>query len=374
MTHFLSDPHPLNGELFNTLVPLQSLMPAHREDLLNHCEIIYAFEGDQLFDFGQFDRVDYYLLSGEVLLEDPQGMHQTIKARSTFTAISPRQPRSCRATAATDATLLKVNRERQDQLLAWSQAAEYLLVDLAARRELDEDAVWLDTVLRSNLFLKVPPTNVGHILKHLQTRMVDPGEIIIRQGELGDSCYFIKEGAAEVTRNTDHDPAPNHVANISEGRCFGEDALIQETVRNANVVMKTAGVLLVLDKQEFLSLLKEPVINRIEFDSIEKDTSNPIMLDVRTEVEYNLGHFASAINLPLHLMHLKSRILDPAQSYITCCNTGTRAKVACQFLKELGYSAQALQEGLDQLPQSELEACWSTEDFILKDGQVVVGH
>lgn len=374
MTHNFSDPHLLSGDLFNTLVPLQSLMPAHREDLLNDCEIIYAFEGDQLFDLGQFDRDDYYLLNGEVLLDDAQGIRQTIKARSTFTAIDPRQPHSSRAVAATDATFLKVNRGRQNQLLAWSQAAEHLLVDLAARRDLDEDAVWLDTVLCSNLFLKVPPNNVSHILKHLKTRIVEEGEVIIRQGDLGDSCYFIKEGVAEVTRNTDYDPAPNHVADISEGRCFGEDALIQETVRNANVVMKTPGVLLVLDKQEFLPLLKEPVIDTVEMDSIDKDASQPVMLDVRTEAEYNLGHFTNAVNLPLHLMHLKRRILDPAQSYITCCNTGTRARVACQFLKELGYSAQALQEGLDQLPQAQIEARWSTEDFILKDGQVVVGH
>uniref|UniRef100_UPI003F6CAD03 cyclic nucleotide-binding domain-containing protein n=1 Tax=Pseudomaricurvus sp. TaxID=2004510 RepID=UPI003F6CAD03 len=299
------------------------------------------------------------------------GSVEKLKAQTAFTPIYPQQPRSRRAVAATDVTLLKVDRERQDELLTWSQAAEHLLVDLATRRELDEDAVWLDTVLRSNLFLKVPPTNVRHILRHLQTRIVNEGEVIIRQGDVGDCCYFIKEGVAEVTRNSPNQPSATHVADISEGRCFGEDALIQETVRNANVIMKSQGVLLVLDKQEFLPLLKEPSIETCTFKQLASDSPKVILLDVRKEPEYNQGHLPEAVNLPLHLMHLKRRVLDDSQTYVTCCNTGSRARAACQFLKDLGYKAKALNDGLDHLPQV---STWSTEDFILKDGQVVSGH
>lgn len=377
MNHNLSqasqDQH-LMGDLLSILVPLQSLMPAHREELLQHSEVLYLFEGDVLFDAGQFDRDDYYLISGEVLLEDFHNAPETLKARTTFTPISPQQPRTGRATAATDATLLKVNRERQDQLLTWSQAAEHLLIDLATRRELDEDAAWLNTVLCSNLFLKVPPTNVSQILNHLQTRIVEEGEVIIRQGERGDCCYFIKEGIAEVTRTSERDLAPSHLADISEGRCFGEDALIQEAERNANVIMKSPGVLLVLNKQEFLPLLKEPAVDTSSLDEWRKEAASPVMLDVRTEAEYNLGHLTEAVNLPLHLMHLKRRVLDPSKAYVTCCNSGTRARSACQFLKELGYNVRALQEGLDHLSSAETASHWSTEDFILKNGQVVAGH
>lgn len=362
-----------------TLVPLHSLMPAHQQELLQHSEIVYACAGDVLLEPGQFDRVCYYLLSGELMLEYPRGARELLKSRTSLSPVAPAQPRNCRAVAHSDITLLTIPADRLEQLLTWSQAAEHLLVDLATRRELDEDAVWLDTVLRSNLFLKVPPTNVGQILRHLQTRLVTAGEVIIRQGERGDCCYFIKEGVAEVTRNPVASVAgrvaqPIHLADISAGRCFGEDALIQETVRNANVMMKTDGVLLVLDKQDFLPLLKEPEIPWLTFDEVRQLAPAPILLDVRTEAEYSQWHLHSAVNLPLHLLHLKRRVLDLAHTYITCCNSAARAGAACHFLQQMGYRVYGLRQGLDSLDDAVKTPLWSEQDFILKGGQVICGH
>ncbi len=364
----------IGPEFLTPLIPLRQLMDAHRQELLNNPEysqVVYRFTGDTLFESGQFDRFHYYLLSGDIKLVNAVGDTTCVQGRGSFSPIDPQQPRSCTAVAASDITLLKVHRERLEQLLCWSQAAEHLFVDLASQRERDEDAVWLDTVLHSNLFLKVPPTNVGKILQQLTTRVVNAGETIIRQGETGDCCYFIKEGEAEVSR-TLLDGNIVHVADIAEGRCFGEDALIKSTVRNAHVTMKRDGVLLVLSKDDFLPLLKELPVERIDFEQVQKTPR--ILLDVRTEPEYSQEHLQEAVNLPLHLIHLKHRLLSDRQAYVTCCNTGVRARTACYFLQQLGYNVVALEEGLETLMPELDSAHWTQEDFILRQGTVLPGQ
>lgn len=89
---------------------------------------------------------------------------------------------------------------RFDELLVWSQVAEFLLIDITFDRDLDEDADWKSSVLKSNLFLKVAPTNMRMIYQQISPVKVDKSDVIIRQGEYGDSFYFIKHGSAVVTR------------------------------------------------------------------------------------------------------------------------------------------------------------------------------
>src|SRR5690625_6415031 len=111
------------------------------------------------------------------------------------------------------------------------------------------------TVLKYNLFFKFTPINVEQIFSRLEPQVVYAGDTILRQGELGDYAYFIKEGQAEVTRH--QGGAHQHLANISTGRCFGEDALVNEAPRNATIKMLTDGVLMRLSKHDFYRLRSE---------------------------------------------------------------------------------------------------------------------
>ncbi len=383
MDHQHSRMAQLDLQQLKTLVPLKGLMDAHLRALLQESELAYKFAGDVLFEAGQYDPLEYFLLSGEVELQGRSAPLELLKGRTCLTAIGRGQPRQAQAKVCADAQVLAVNRSRLDQLLEWSQSAQYLLVDLAGQRQFDEDAAWLNTVLRSNLFLKVPPTNVGGILAQLIAHTVSAGDVILRQGEIGDCCYFIKEGDAEVIR--DGEQGAVKVATLGAGWCFGEDALIQETVRNATVTMKTDGVLLVLQKADFLPLLKHQSVQKVspsQCGLTDNDASSThsnegatyagaTMLDVRTEEEYNQGHLHSTANLPLHLLHLKHRLLDKEKRYITCCNSGARAATACYFLNEMGYDVMAMSEGVDGLAGASAAQYMTRQDFILNQGKLV---
>ena len=60
------------------------------------------------------------------------------------------------------------------------------------------------------------------------------------------------------------------------------------------------------------------------------------VLDVREEAEFAFGHIPSAISVPLG--ELDSVMLDRTKPIYVVCRTGNRSDIACQTLKEKGFS------------------------------------
>lgn len=387
----------LDLQLFHTLVPLKSMNDSHLQELLGAAQKDVVFRGQTLFDAGDYDRQHIYLLHGDVELIDSEGQVTLQKGRATLLPLAHQQPRAHSAKALTDCSVLRFDSERLDQMLAWSQIAEYLLLDIAYQRDLDEDVDWMSTVLRSNLFFKVPPISVEEIFSRLEPLVVSAGDVILRQGELGDCCYFIKEGDAEVSRSKDGISRPVHVADISVGRCFGEDALVNEDVRNATVTMRSNGVLMRLAKQDFIRLLKQPVIEQIDhrqwldkvvpqlsaqpqaetpecFNSAQEALPQWVIIDVRTEEEYATGHLHCAVNIPLNLLRIKTRLLNRQSTYILYCDTGRRSGAAAHLLNRQGFTAMALEGGLNAVAPCERHAQITLQDYVLHDGVVYQGQ
>ena len=362
----------INSNELLPLSPFKHLMPSHLQELIGDCSKEFIVAGAQLFEAGQFDTHHYYLLSGELNCSLP-GQPAVDITCPTLLPICDEQPRACSLTAKTDAIVLKVPRQRLDELLCWSQTAEYLLVNIGANREFDEDAAWLETALLSNLFLKVPPINIESIFQRLSSRLVNGGDQIIQQGDVGSRCYFIKEGQAEVTRSKERGGTPAHVVYLGAGRCFGEEALLRDTERNANVDMVTDGVLLELEKADFLQLLREPNVESTSWNTLTAKTAQPILIDVRTEEEYTAGHLPRAINIPLNLLNLKSRVLNPNQSYVVYCNTSLRSRTASFLLTKLGIKAANLSGGLNEVVSRHLIEL-SNQDYVLRAGIPEVGQ
>jgi CRP-like cAMP-binding protein len=66
-------------------------------------------------------------------------------------------------------------------------------------------------------------------------REFQPGEAIIRQGQIGKTFFVLIEGAAEVLVERGEDQAVR-VASLAPGQLFGEQALLGARRRNATVV------------------------------------------------------------------------------------------------------------------------------------------
>ncbi len=350
-----------------SLVPLKDMTRVHLLELLKDNATAHVFRGQVLFEAGSYDQSYIYLLHGDIELQFEDGLSEIVKGRSALFPLVPLLPRPCRAIALSDSRVLKVDAQQLDRLLAWSQIADYLQLQIADQPDLDEDAEWMMKIVRSNLFSKVPPTNIEQIFSRLTPQSVDAGDVILRQGELGDGCYFIQEGQARVTQSAHKDS--EWVADIGVGRCFGEDALVNETVRNATVTMATPGVLLRLEKQDFLALLREPEIPRVSFETLLKQSDTYTLIDVRTEGEYSEGHLEGAANIPVNFLPLQTRQLDKSHHYVTCCNSGRRSDAIAFLLRQQGFQVSSLTEGLRKLYSSG--AAFQRRDYILKNGRAV---
>jgi CRP-like cAMP-binding protein/rhodanese-related sulfurtransferase len=355
-----------------SLIPLKYMSQAHLDVLLENAQVHYLYPGQILWRRGAMDGRCYFLLFGELQLEGSEGELHFMKGRDTARPVAPCEPREYSVSASSDCALLSLDAEQMDKLLCWSQAADYLHTVIARQPDMDEDVDWMMQVLHSNLFFKVPPINVKKIFKHMQVRLVEPGERIIREGEVGDQCYFIKEGNAEVTRKRGE--STEHLASIKAGRCFGEDALVNEAPRNASVTMTSKGVLMCLPKQDFYRLLKAPDVPWVTSQALTDLDAGTVVVDVRSEEEYSAGHYPGAVNVPLHLLAIKARLLQPAVHYISYCDTGRRAEAATHFLREQGIRVKALRGSKQLFARSAQPALEVDANYVLRDGRAVPGH
>jgi CRP-like cAMP-binding protein len=81
------------------------------------------------------------------------------------------------------------------------------------------------------------------------------GEVIVRQGELGDSMYVVQEGRVEVVQEKDGRDVK--LAELEDGDFFGEMALFEKEVRSATVRALGSVRILTVDKKTLLRRIHE---------------------------------------------------------------------------------------------------------------------
>ncbi|HSE15035.1 MAG TPA: cyclic nucleotide-binding domain-containing protein [Candidatus Deferrimicrobium sp.] len=97
---------------------------------------------------------------------------------------------------------------------------------------------------------KVPFGKMGELGK-----VYNSGEIIVRQGDVGECMYFIQAGKVEVIRESDGKDVK--LAELGQGEFFGEMALFEKGVRSATVRPLGEVRVLSVDKRLFLRKIHE---------------------------------------------------------------------------------------------------------------------
>jgi CRP-like cAMP-binding protein len=86
-------------------------------------------------------------------------------------------------------------------------------------------------------------------------RVYEDGELLIREGEPGDSMLVIQEGRAEIL--TERDGQEILLRTTEPGEMIGEMAIFERVVRSASVRAKGKVRALTVDKGNFLKRINE---------------------------------------------------------------------------------------------------------------------
>jgi rhodanese-related sulfurtransferase len=231
-------------------------------------------------------------------------------------------------------------------MLTWDQTGTYEVSELQGEAD-NGGEDWMTMLLQTKAFHKIPPANIQAIFMRMQQINYKAGDVILKQGAEGDYFYVLTRGSALVTRETPLSKDGIKLAELRVGDTFGEEALISEATRNATVTMLTDGTLMRLAKEDFQTLMNEPMLQWVDFDRAgEIIARGGKWLDVRLPTEFQSFHQSDAINIPLYFIRLKLKTLDPGTPYVVCCDTGRRSSAAAYVLGERGFETYVLEGGL----------------------------
>jgi CRP/FNR family cyclic AMP-dependent transcriptional regulator len=97
---------------------------------------------------------------------------------------------------------------------------------------------------------------VERLVPHALTRKVKRGTLLFRKGDAGSNLYAVCAGAVRVSAPSDQ--GKDAIFNlIVPGEIFGEIAFLDGGPRTADAVMIESGELMVVERRDFLPLLKD---------------------------------------------------------------------------------------------------------------------
>lgn len=310
----------LNEEELLTLVCSSTLTLAHEKDIL-------VSEGKDLKSF-------LVLIEGRLLLEKGDGnqSHQYSRKISTGmqqSLISPQMANNnSQLSALVDSCYILLSPEAIDSMVS--------RFTLSSGEKL------------SSVLELIEPDLAKIIQQKLVTKKVKKGQVLVQQGDAASDFFIINKGEADVLRHNLFDGNYHLIAKLSGGDSFGEEALLQNISRNADVTMTSDGEIGVLSKQDFDKYLRSLMAPAISSKEAKKLIESGVAkwLDCRFEPEYNSGTLSDAILMPLTKVRQKAHELNDQITYIAYCNNGRRSQAVTFLLRERSKQVVYLEGGL----------------------------
>ncbi|HUU40196.1 MAG TPA: cyclic nucleotide-binding domain-containing protein [Desulfatiglandales bacterium] len=123
-----------------------------------------------------------------------------------------------------------------------------------------------EVIKNTSIFNDLDEEEVTEILKITKEKRFSESEIIMKEGEEGDSMYIVVDGNVEVsktlTMKTGEDDYTEREKILTSFKAqdnvvFGEIAMIDKENRSASVVATTDCILLEITREDFLDLVEK---------------------------------------------------------------------------------------------------------------------
>jgi CRP-like cAMP-binding protein len=100
------------------------------------------------------------------------------------------------------------------------------------------------------IFEPLPVVIVEHLASLLERHEYGPGDVVMREGDDGDTVHIIGSGTARVTVRGAARP------HLGPGDTFGEIALLRHSPRTATVTAQASLTTYCLDREDFLTAIQ----------------------------------------------------------------------------------------------------------------------
>jgi CRP-like cAMP-binding protein len=331
----------------SSCIPINTFVKEAFDRLVNVAEFQQCNQNQIIFNIGDNDIYSLFLLDGEIELLSKDGKQSFISAdnKQSLHAIAGLKPRLFSALAATDNVLIaKIPTDTLDKLLIWDQSSSNSnssnveVSDISVNFGEEDDSEWKLAMLQTDIFMTLPAANIMSLFDKMETIDAIKGDKIISQGDSADYYYMIKEGYCQVSRISQNNMEAIIINELAPMDCFGEEAIVSGNPRNASVIMKTDGKLVRLAKEQFHSLLEEPLLKWVDLPQTKLYIQEgAIPIDVRTEDEFANSGINNTTNIPLYLLRLKMQNLDKNSRYVLFCDTGSRSSAAAFLMAQAGF-------------------------------------
>lgn len=164
--------------------------------------------------------------------------------------LDPARVRAATVTALTPLTTLDFSADAVEELLEEHPDVRDALQ--SAR----EDMLLLRFLKAASPFGRLSAERLHWLMARMTEESVLPGEGIVQQGEVGDVCFLLQTGQAEVIL-TEQDGSERQIAKLRRGAIIGEAALLTTSPRNATVRALEPCVLYRLGRTDLLAALAD---------------------------------------------------------------------------------------------------------------------
>ncbi len=102
-----------------------------------------------------------------------------------------------------------------------------------------------------DLFSQIPGEDLARVAHIAEEIDFEDGDVLMREGELGDSMYLLVDGAVSVIQGS------QHITTLRGGECVGEMAILDSEPRSATVTAAESLRALRIEREDFYELMSE---------------------------------------------------------------------------------------------------------------------
>jgi CRP-like cAMP-binding protein len=228
-------------------LPLIRLFPQDmRERILREATLIKVGKGLRICKQGSNNRDLYVLISGQavVIRRSASGEKRVmalLEPGSVFgeTGFFLGKPRTADVLTSSDSQILVIKHQ-----------SEFRDVEESKAENLKHRIWFLQAMVASPLFREIPSEAFDQLLFYGQIQRIPPGRTVIKEGDVGDRCYFIIQGEADVFQRG------RKINAMARGDMFGEIAiLMKNNIRTATVQAVSDMIVVELSRDHFWEVL-----------------------------------------------------------------------------------------------------------------------